>query len=488
MAGGRRSSIEGRVRTLWTLGAVVDVDDRTLLSRYVFDRDESAEEAFRILVERHGPMVFRVCRQVLGDRQDAEDAAQAVFLVLACKAASIRVDGSLAPWLHGVARRVASKARGRLISLRRTERDAARERGSELEPPPADDWGTLHDEVARLSEKYRTPVVLCYLQGRTYEDAARSIGCPVGTVRVRLSRAREQLRVRLTRRGFGPGRLAAIISSLPDQSAALSPSSASFLDGSAWLEATVKAVRSLRWDRTTLAEAVPSSVLSSYQGMIQTMILDGCKTAAVWTLAVGMTAAGALCFSATGRAWQEAAPSDRRPHFTTTTKAPPVLAPPEKSGEQAARERLARAARIRLDAQRYFFQEGRITIDRFIDASEQLMDCEMAASPNQDQREAAAEAHRERMGELAGTEENRLKAGAGSATDFVEAWAASKLADFSLREARRDRDSGEVDALKRRVEALEKQLKSVIKEQERAGGDPAPRPETSTRQAAPRTP
>ena len=224
MAAERRSSLEGQMRVLWAVGTVGGLDDAALLSRFALRLGDSAKEAFRILVERHGPMVLRTCQQVLGDRHDAEDAAQAVFLVLARKAPELRIDSSLAPWLHGVARRVAAKARIRTTARRqaeiRTAIVAASVRASEGDSrPSSEDWEVVHQEVDRLPEKYRTPVVLCYLDGQTYEETARRIGCPVGTVRVRLSRARDRLRDRLARRGLGPERvvLSELSAACPDE-------------------------------------------------------------------------------------------------------------------------------------------------------------------------------------------------------------------------------------------------------------------------------
>ena len=190
MARDRGSSVERQMRTLWAVGTVGDLGDSALISRFISRQGDSATEAFRILVERHGPMVLRVCHQILGDRHDAEDAAQAVFLLLARRASAIRVDASLGPWLHGVSRRVAAKARVRTAARRtaeiRTAVVAASIRASRGgEPASTDDWQVVHDEVDRLPEKYRAPVVLCYLEGQTYEETARRIGCPVGTVRVR---------------------------------------------------------------------------------------------------------------------------------------------------------------------------------------------------------------------------------------------------------------------------------------------------------------
>src|SRR3954471_19312320 len=111
MADGSARAIARQITTLWSAGAIGEADGSALVARFSARRDETAEAAFGVLVERHGPMVLRVCRQILGDGHDAYDAAQAVFLVLARKAGSIRHRGSVAPWLHGVARRVAARAR-----------------------------------------------------------------------------------------------------------------------------------------------------------------------------------------------------------------------------------------------------------------------------------------------------------------------------------------------------------------------------------------
>ena len=129
-----------------------------------------------------------------------------MFLVLARKAGSIRKPESLGPWLHGVALRVARHARSEMVRRRVAERrnaEMSRQRqatGSGLEPM---DYTELHEEIDRLPEKYRRPIILCYMQGRTHSQAAEALGWPMGTVQVRLHRGRERLRSRLTRRGFG---------------------------------------------------------------------------------------------------------------------------------------------------------------------------------------------------------------------------------------------------------------------------------------------
>jgi RNA polymerase sigma factor (sigma-70 family) len=164
-------------------------------------RDPAAVEA---IVRRHGPLVLRVCRDVLGDPDDADDAFQATFLVLVRKAGSIRQPDALGRWLYGTAHRIAVRAR---VAARRRR---ARERGgmevSAMAPAPvADDHHEvrpiLHDELGRLPERLREPLVLCYMEGCRYEEAARRLEVPLGTLKARLGRGRELLRSRLARRG-----------------------------------------------------------------------------------------------------------------------------------------------------------------------------------------------------------------------------------------------------------------------------------------------
>ncbi len=179
------------------------MSDEQLLARFLGGDAETGEAAFRAIVVRHGPMVLGVCRHVLGRPHDAEDAFQATFLVLARKAGSIRDGRVLGRWLYEVGFRIAVRARANEKRRRTHERQ-----GAEMSSPPTDNEAhsrdvrpILHEEVNRLPEKYRTPVVLCYLEGKTNEEVARLLGWPVGTVKGRLSRAREILRSRLSRRG-----------------------------------------------------------------------------------------------------------------------------------------------------------------------------------------------------------------------------------------------------------------------------------------------
>ncbi len=177
---------DASVRQPETLTAL---SDNQLLGRFKGVWEETRESAFRELVHRHGPMVMGVCRQVLRHPHDAEDAFQATFLVLVLKARSIRVAESLAPWLHSVAYRTARRARA--TSTRFRQGDLTKLEALETAPQDAhhnDIHRLLQEELGRLPDKYRAPIVLCHLEGKTHQEAARLLHWPVGTVSGRLSR------------------------------------------------------------------------------------------------------------------------------------------------------------------------------------------------------------------------------------------------------------------------------------------------------------
>ena len=199
MVGGRFGEAFRQVETLLRIGPVGHLSDGELVERFL-DRREGGEAAFEALVARHGGMVLGVCRNLLGSSDDAEDAFQATFLVLVRQARSIRKRDSLGPWLHGVARRVSLRARRDEARRRAREKIGFRVVGGS--GPDESLAATLHDEIARLPEKYRTPIVLCDLEGQTHAEAARRLDWPIGTVSGRLSRARAILRTRIARRGL----------------------------------------------------------------------------------------------------------------------------------------------------------------------------------------------------------------------------------------------------------------------------------------------
>ena len=199
----QNEAILGHVRQLFGAGTLVGMAEGQLLERFLSRRDEVA---FEPLVARHGPMVLGVCRRVLSDPHDVEDAFQATFLVLVRKAHSLRRQrpaGQLA--LRGrPSRRGPGQGERRPTSHAR----AVGSGGGRRKPPRDGDWRDLRpvldEEIARLPEKYRAPVVLCFLEGQTHEEAARQLRWPLGTVKSRLARARARLQGRLTRRGLAP--------------------------------------------------------------------------------------------------------------------------------------------------------------------------------------------------------------------------------------------------------------------------------------------
>jgi RNA polymerase sigma factor (sigma-70 family) len=267
--------------------------DGQLLERFRSQRDE---DAFELLVWRHERLVLSVCRRILNDPQDAEDAFQATFLTLVRKAGAIGRGQALASWLYQVACRIALRARAGLA------RRAGRERrGLDLSGLPAALGGTaeqrelgplLDEEISRLPEKYRVPVVLCYLEGQTYDQAARRLGCPVGTLATRLAHAREQLRTRLARRGvgLGAGSLAAI---LCERAAAAAPG--------ALVSATVKAAASVAAGRAA-AGAVAPQVAAMMEGALRAMMLTKLRIAAALLLAVGLLGGGVTLLAPGGPA------------------------------------------------------------------------------------------------------------------------------------------------------------------------------------------
>ena len=201
----KHGTIVRQMDLVFNVGTISGLTDAELVDRFTARRGPLAEAAFAALVRRHGPTVLRVCRGVLHDHHDAQDAFQATFLILAHKAGSLRVGNSLGPWLHGVACRVAATSRAAAARRRAHEAKAAAMTQTQVYDSGLDDVGqTVQEEIARLPDRYRTVVVLCELEGRTYEEAAELLGRPIGTIKSRLARGRERLRSRMIRRGIAP--------------------------------------------------------------------------------------------------------------------------------------------------------------------------------------------------------------------------------------------------------------------------------------------
>ena len=287
-----------QIESLFEGGSVAGLTDRQLLERFTAGRDAAGDAAFAALVTRYGPMVLHVCRQLLGDRHHAEDAFQAVFLVLARKARSIRDPDRLGTWLYGVAIRTARKAKVRLDRRRRNEdSDAMRRPGSEssvlVEPTvqPAEESAlareqaeALHEEIDRLPRPFRLPVVLCYFEGLTLDEAAHRLRWPVGTLRSRLARARDKLRRGLTRRGFALSSTA--------MAALLSPRSARASVSSLLCETTTRAAIAFAARRAG-RRALSASAAALAQEVLRTMLLHKLRLAAMSLLFLAVVAAGA---------------------------------------------------------------------------------------------------------------------------------------------------------------------------------------------------
>jgi RNA polymerase sigma factor (sigma-70 family) len=265
----------------------VGVSDAQLLERFVDQRDQAA---FELLVWRHERMVQTVCRRVLRREQDVEDAFQATFLVLACKAGSIGKREALASWLYKTAYRVALRERAQATRRAHYERaadDLVQAAVAAPEPEPEADRQdfrqALDEEVHRLPAKYRAPIVLCFLEGRTNAQAAQELRCPVGTVVTRLARARKRLHGRLTRRGLGvsAGLFATALSStgLPATARA------------AVRDATVKAAPIFAADRAA-AGLISPKVAALTRGALTAMMMSKVKLAAALVLALCLLGTG----------------------------------------------------------------------------------------------------------------------------------------------------------------------------------------------------
>jgi RNA polymerase sigma factor (sigma-70 family) len=257
--------------------------DGQLLDRFL---GQGESEAFAALMARHGPMVLGVCRRVLGHEQEAEDAFQATFLVLARKAGSVRRHDSLAGWLSRVAYHAAVTARARAARRRAVEKrvsDMARTEPT-YDPAGGELRRLLDDEMNHLPRKYHAPLVLCYLEGKTHEEAAHELRWPTGTVKGRLARAREMLRQRLVRRGLALS--AGVLGTL------LVEETAPAAVPAALTETALKAARAGA-SGAAATGFVSEEVIALAEGVSRAMSVTRLKYVAVVALAVGLLVLGA---------------------------------------------------------------------------------------------------------------------------------------------------------------------------------------------------
>jgi RNA polymerase sigma factor (sigma-70 family) len=296
-----------------------DQSDGKLLRQFVAGRDE---KAFAAILQRYGPLVFKVCWQVLRNPQDAEDAFQATFLVLARKAGSIRAQAALAAWLHRVALNIARTAKKATAQRQVRERQVAvTSWANPIDEATLPDWQPLlHEEVNRLPEKYRVPVVICYFKEKTHEEAARQLGWPLGTVKGRLARARDLLRKRLARRGLAlsTGGLAV----------ALADHAAQGPVPTALLGHTLRAAVPFVGGGTIPSGALSTQAVVLAKGALRTMTTTKLLSVLALTLAIGVAGLAATLGPGRGRdtnpAGWPAANEGRTPLVRGGTPAPPA--------------------------------------------------------------------------------------------------------------------------------------------------------------------
>src|SRR5262249_1090056 len=257
--------------------------DGELLECFISQQDEAAFEA---LVRLHGPMVLGVCRRVVQNEEDAEDAFQATFLVLLRRAASIRPRGMVGNWLYGVAHNTALKAKAMNNRRRAKEREAAVR--PKPEPSPGD-WqqlqALLDQELRALPDKYRAPIVLCDLESTSIQEASRQLGCPPGTIGTRLARGRRMLAARLPRRGLTlSGGLIA---------AGLSRNAVSACVPPPLVFATIKAAAMVAAGQAAAGGVISAKVAALTEGVLKAMFLTKLKTVVTVALAVTLIATAA---------------------------------------------------------------------------------------------------------------------------------------------------------------------------------------------------
>ncbi len=303
MPGASSRDVLRQLNILFHCGTTGQLSDAELLERFAAGGGETAEAAFAALVERHGKMVLGVCQRVLGNREAAEDAFQATFLVLARKAASIARREQLANWLYGVARRAALDARSRAARQRAREKRYGAMRPVEMPDPFTSNElrAVLDEELARLPERYRAAIVLCELEGLSRRQAAAQLGISEGTISSRLARAKVQLKDRLIRRGLALS--AAALGSFLAQDSLAVVVPPTLADSTIQLATLVSS-------GTSLAGIVSTPVATLTEGVLKAMLFAKMKSVflGIATLALVTTGMGVLAQTGPGTG---PAPDDR---------------------------------------------------------------------------------------------------------------------------------------------------------------------------------
>lgn len=279
----QRDRLLDHIRRLALHGMGERRTDGQLLELFISERDEAA---FALLLRRHGAMVWSVCRRVLGNAHDADDAFQATFLVLVRKADSIRPREAVGNWLYGVAYRTALEARGRIARRRAKEQPLQDVPSPENGPQEQcqELWPILDRELSRLADKYRLPIVLCDLEGRSRKDVARQLAIPEGTLSSRLAMGRKKLAARLARYGFAV--TAASLGTLLTEKTATASLSLSLMS------ATTKAALLVAAGSTAVAGAVSATVSTLTEGVLKAMFIAKIKTATLVLCSVAALGVG----------------------------------------------------------------------------------------------------------------------------------------------------------------------------------------------------
>jgi RNA polymerase sigma factor (sigma-70 family) len=427
---------------------VSGLSEYQLLERY---RERHDEVAFEALVARHGPVVLGVCRRMLRNQTDVDDAFQATFLVLVRRAHQLGPRDAIGPWLYGVAARVALRARSEAARRRELEPISEGPTSCALDRQAGSHQGKhevieiLDQELSRLPAKYRSPLVLCYLEGQTHEEAARRLNWPLGTVKGRLARARDLLRSRLTRRGLAPtaGGLTMLLSR--DSTAALERE---------LIERTVKSSLKLALGQSTV-QAVSTSVASLAEGVLTAMFLTKLKWLCFAVLLSGLALTGAAVM-----ARQAASSPDRQPAAAPLAAAdsngpksaspateanpddgsaasrPEILSGPVRAQDTDINQRRVDTARSAFQATFDRFLTGHTTLEQLYQASRRWMDAQADVAQSSSEKATAVQSHMERIKRITQTDRGAHGGQAASELELAQAKAFLAEAEVLLAQAK----------------------------------------------------
>ena len=452
MAYGPLNDVLRHIRRIALSAEAANLDDARLMERFLAQRDEAAFEA---LLRRHGPMVLGVCRRLLQDPHDSEDAFQATFLVLLRRAHSVGKRELVGNWLYGVAYRTALKARTQVARRRARSKPLADVPAEESESDVVwkDLRPVLDEEVQRLPDKYRIPVVLCYLEGKTFEEAAQQLGWPAGTVSGRLARARQLLRTRLTRRGVGPT-VGVLGTALSQTARGMVPSQL--------MSATVRAALTLTAKQAGAAYVVPTAVATLMEGVLHAMFMTKIKIAAILLLLVAVIGGGTgvVTFQKLGAQppkqleapkQQAAAPAEQeRPEdraerlgviaIILITSDDKVKAMLDVVNVDAKMKSLLKdrfdAAKTEVTARGKEYSAGRGMLDIYIGSSRRLLEAELDLSSKKADHVAAWETHLHRMQGVYEINFARYNEGRISVQDLAQADYYRRDAEIGLERAK----------------------------------------------------